>query len=272
MSYFPKPAVLYAYAAIVLWVACLSSSDNKGDTAAGDASPAGFDTFFARFKSDSAFQAAHVVYPLHTKTDFWNDSKMITMETQEWVEAKDWTFFNFDMDGEGDMEWQLSKKSTGNNAVVELRSMHNRLGVDLLFAYTEGAWRLTTLHNRTTISQYQGLYAIGVSDEFKQFFETFRSDENFQIEYSSLGELKYLYPSDEGDSMLTKYVTHEDWRMHKFSNAGPREGENLEYIVEQEGNQAKVWARCLDCGVSLTYFFEPHANAWKLVRIEDHSM
>lgn len=136
---------------LLLGVWLLSSCDNPTTTETTEqttaeesaAAPMSFEAFFEQYRTDTAFQTAHTVFPLTYIYLDYGEEDMITVE--ETIAQEDWAFNNFDMNEYSETGEAFLTLGDGENGskVAEVRIMGTGVALDYVFELVDGHWKMT---------------------------------------------------------------------------------------------------------------------------------
>ena len=127
--------------ALLLLFACRNepSQSSAADTAVDESLPAGFTEFYQRFHADSAFQMAHIVFPLEGLPP-QADSAALADASFRW-QAEEWRMMR-------PVDWQMSEFRREivplNSSLVLERIANPKTGIGMVrrFAIIGGEWHL----------------------------------------------------------------------------------------------------------------------------------
>lgn len=104
-----------------------------------------FETFMHQFGKDTAFQDAHISFPLREKVwDPTTDSAFVTL-----TEKDDWNFAKLD-DSEPDFTYVQYNLIQGNKATVRLKGNNTGIFVDYKFERINNKWMLVEVEDMST--------------------------------------------------------------------------------------------------------------------------
>lgn len=130
------------------WLLCACGNEkvqeqNDGAVSVTTEATPGFEVFFEQFKTDTAFQIEHIVFPLsYQYLDFGID-EMETMEEQ--ITKAGWVHNSFDMDEYNEIGEGVVSIADGEHGkkIVGVVLMGTGVSLEYVFELTDGAWKLT---------------------------------------------------------------------------------------------------------------------------------